>query len=46
VLVKGYSPKTVSYNIATERRAGRPLAQSIAIAMREKRDAEERKRKR
>lgn len=31
-LKKGYSPKTVSKNIATEMRHGKPRAQAVAIA--------------
>lgn len=31
-LKKGYSEKTISENIATERRAGKPRNQAIAIA--------------
>ena len=32
-LKKGYSSKTISENIRTEMRAGRPQKQAIAIAM-------------
>lgn len=31
-LAKGNSKKTISKNIATERKSGRPLKQAIAIA--------------
>lgn len=31
-LKKGYSKKTISRNIATEVRAGRPVKQAVAIA--------------
>ena len=30
---KGYSPKTVSKNISTEMKAGKPQKQAIAIAL-------------
>jgi hypothetical protein len=30
---KGYSPKTVSANIKTEMKAGRPHKQAVAIAL-------------
>lgn len=30
---KGYSPKTVSKNIATEMKAGKPQKQAVAIAL-------------
>lgn len=36
-LKKGTSKKTVSRNIRTEVRAGRPVKQAVAIAMSEKR---------
>ncbi len=32
-LKKGYSDKTISKNIATERAAGKPQDQAVAIAM-------------
>lgn len=32
-LKKGYSPKTISRNIRTEIRAGRPQKQAVAIAL-------------
>ncbi len=30
---KGYSPKTVSKNISTEMKAGKPQKQAVAIAL-------------
>lgn len=30
---KGYSPKTVSKNIATEMKSGKPQKQAVAIAL-------------
>jgi hypothetical protein len=38
-LKKGYSPKTISKNIATEIKAGRPQAQAVAIALSTAREA-------
>lgn len=38
-LAKGKSRKAVSRNIATERRAGKPEAQAIAIAMSKARES-------
>jgi hypothetical protein len=32
-LKKGYSPKTISANIKTEMKAGKPQKQAIAIAL-------------
>ena len=32
-LKKGYSPKTISANIKTERQGGRPHKQAVAIAL-------------
>ncbi len=31
-LIKGYTPETISKNIATEVKAGRPQKQAVAIA--------------
>ncbi len=47
-LKKGRSKRIISENIATERRAGRPRAQAVAIAMRKagKSRANQQKRKR
>jgi hypothetical protein len=44
-LVKGYSRKAISKNIATEIRAGRPRKQAIAIAMEMARRARRRAKK-
>jgi hypothetical protein len=33
MLKKGYAPKTVSKNIKTEMKAGKPQKQAVAIAM-------------
>lgn len=38
-LIHGYSRRSISANIATERRAGKPRAQAIAIALNEARRA-------
>jgi hypothetical protein len=38
-LTKGYSPKVVSANIKTERAAGKPQRQAVAIALETKRRA-------
>jgi hypothetical protein len=38
-LKRGYSRKTISKNIGTEMRAGRPQKQAIAIALRVARSA-------
>lgn len=38
-LKKGYSPKTISRNIRTEVKAGRPRKQAMAIAMNTAREA-------
>jgi len=35
MLKPGYSPETISENIATEKRAGKPTAQAIAIGLHE-----------
>lgn len=42
-LKKGRSKKVISQNIATERRAGRPEKQAVAIAMRKAGKARKRK---
>ena len=44
-LVKGYSKESVSKNISTERKAGRPLKQSIAIALSVAKKAKEKAKK-
>jgi hypothetical protein len=44
-LVKGYSRKSISKNIRTERKAGRPLKQAIAIALNVARKAKAKKKK-
>lgn len=41
-LIHGYSRRSISANIATERRAGKPRAQAVAIAFSEARRAAER----
>lgn len=41
-LKKGYSPKTVSQNIKTEMRAGKPQKQAVAIALNVARTAKKR----
>lgn len=38
-LIKGYSQKSISKNIATEIKAGRPRAQAVAIALSTAREA-------
>jgi hypothetical protein len=45
-LVKGYSRKSVSKNIRTELKAGRPLKQAIAIALNTARKAKAKANKR
>lgn len=45
-LIKSTSDKAFSKNIASERKAGKPEAQSVAIAYSVKRDAVKRKHKR
>jgi hypothetical protein len=42
-LKKGTSPKTVSKNIKTEIKAGKPQKQAVAIAMNQKRESEKKK---
>lgn len=44
-LKKGSSKKTISKNIATERKAGRPEKQAIAIAYSEARKSKKKKKK-
>ena len=45
-LKQGYSQKTISHNIRTERKAGRPLKQAIAISLRVARTAKSHKARR
>jgi hypothetical protein len=42
---KGYSPKTISANIKTEMKAGRPHKQAIAIALDVAKNAKEKAKK-
>ena len=44
-LIQGYSKKSISKNIATEIRAGKPRAQAIAIAYATARTAKKKSRK-
>ena len=43
-LKKGYSPKTISKNISTEIKAGRPQKQAIAIALNVAKEAKQKAR--
>jgi hypothetical protein len=42
---KGYSPKTISANIKTEMKAGRPHKQAVAIALDVAKNAKEKAKK-
>jgi hypothetical protein len=42
---KGYSPKTISANIKTEMKAGRPHKQAVAIALDIAKNAKEKAKK-
>ena len=44
-LIKGYSKASISKNITTEIRAGKPRAQAVAIALSTARTAKKKRRK-